>query len=292
MADTVLPAILPNAGIQARYESEIKALVTEMQREVLRVVSLAYGVQEPEPRIILARDANPATVLRGAFETLRRVWLKRFRDLAPKLAGKFVRNAAGNFDATLMRDLRNAGWTVQFQQTAAVKAMLAAKVTENVALIRSIPEQYLATVEQATMRSVAAGRDLQSLTDEITATGQVTRHRAARIALDQNNKATAAITRTRRLELGLTTAIWMHSHAGRHPRPAHVAMNGKEFNIAKGMWDPDERAWIQPGELINCRCTSRVVIPGLVRRAQPVAAMDAWPRRLRRAQAAKLRKAA
>ena len=263
MADTILPAIFPNAGIQALYEQKLKALVDELQADVLFVVRAAYAVREPQPRFNLAMDASPAGTLRAAFEALRRRWSKKLRDLAPKMAGKFVRDNQGYFDRKFMTDLRNAGVTVRMQMTEAVRNMLTAKVTENVSLIKSIPEQYLDAVEQATMRSVSTGRDLQQLTDDIVATGVVSRHRAARIALDQNNKATSAITRTRRLELGLTTAIWMHSHAGRHPRPTHVAMNGKQFNIAKGMWDSAVGEWIQPGELINCRCTSRVVIPGI-----------------------------
>jgi len=63
------------------------------------------------------------------------------------------------------------------------------------------------------------------------------------------------------LELGITEAVWMHSHAGKVPRPTHVAMNGTRFKVAEGMWDSAEGKFIQPGELINCRCTSRSVLP-------------------------------
>jgi hypothetical protein len=45
---------------------------------------------------------------------------------------------------------------------------------------------------------------------------------------------------------------------GEKPRPEHVKMDGKTYNITKGMWDR-----IFPGELINCRCTGRPIIPVL-----------------------------
>ena len=90
MADTILPAIFPNAGIQALYEQKLKALVDELQADVLFVVRAAYAVREPQPRFNLAMDASPAGTLRAAFEALRRRWSKKLRDLAPKMAGKFV----------------------------------------------------------------------------------------------------------------------------------------------------------------------------------------------------------
>jgi SPP1 gp7 family putative phage head morphogenesis protein len=112
------------------------------------------------------------------------------------------------------------------------------------------------------MRSVARGRDLGGMTKEMEERYGITRRRAALISRDQNNKATAIITRVRQRELGITEAIWLHSSAGKHPRPSHVAMNGKRYLIAEGMEDPDEGRKILPGELVNCRCVSRSVIPG------------------------------
>jgi uncharacterized protein with gpF-like domain len=84
-------------------------------------------------------------------------------------------------------------------------------------------------------------------------------NRAVLIARDQSNKANGVVIRARRLELGISEAIWMHSHAGKVPRPDHVAANGRRFKVAEGCLISGE--YIQPGELINCRCTSRAVLP-------------------------------
>jgi uncharacterized protein with gpF-like domain len=74
--------------------------------------------------------------------------------------------------------------------------------------------------------------------------------------------AGAAFAQTPTDQLGITEAIWVHSGAGKHPRPTHVAMNGKKYDVNKGMWDPAVKRWIFPGEEINCRCVSRSIIPG------------------------------
>ena len=50
--------------------------------------------------------------------------------------------------------------------------------------------------------------------------------------------------------------------AYREPRLAHVAMNGKKYDVAKGMWNPAVKRWIYPGEEINFRCFSRSVVSG------------------------------
>ena len=112
------------------------------------------------------------------------------------------------------------------------------------------------------MRSVQTGWDLGQLTTDLQAQFGVTRRRAAFIARDQNNKATASMTRARQDEVGITQAIWGHSGGGKHPRPTHVAMNGKKYDVRKGMWDPAVKRWIFPSEEVNCRCFSRPVIQG------------------------------
>jgi uncharacterized protein with gpF-like domain len=75
--------------------------------------------------------------------------------------------------------------------------------------------------------------------------------------------ATSAFVRVRQQELGLK-AKWLHSHAGKVPRPTHVANNGKIYDPAVGWFDPDPkvRKRIWPGQLNGCRCTSASVVPG------------------------------
>jgi SPP1 gp7 family putative phage head morphogenesis protein len=111
------------------------------------------------------------------------------------------------------------------------------------------------------MRSVARGRDLSYLTDELQKRYGITRRRAALIARDQNNKATSVMQAARQQSLGITQGIWKHSHAGKEPRPSHVKADGKVFELSKGMYLDGK--WVMPGEEINCRCTWSPVIPGL-----------------------------
>jgi uncharacterized protein with gpF-like domain len=112
---------------------------------------------------------------------------------------------------------------------------------------------------------------MHALSVDLRETYGITRERAALIAGDQNAKAKATIERTRRQEIGVTHAIWMHSAGGKVPRKTHVKMDGKAYLISAGMWDSDEGAYVLPGELINCRCTSKAVLPAVDNVAEAVA---------------------
>lgn len=254
----VLKPVRPNAGVEADFRRRLVAEIEAMAASVEYWLGAAYKAHRPR----MAMDATPANELRDAMAKLSRQWLYRFNELSNWLAEHFADDAADRSDAALMRALRDAGFTVKFKMTPAMRDILRATVHENVNLIKSIPQRYLTNVEGMVMRSVQTGRDLSQLSSDLREQFGVEKRRAALIARDQNNKATSAFQRARQIELGVDKAIWMHSHAGKKPRPTHVKMDGKAYDVKKGMWDPAEGRHIFPGELINCRCTARSVIPG------------------------------
>jgi SPP1 gp7 family putative phage head morphogenesis protein len=210
----------------------------------------------------MAQDRTPADGLRDAIRKLARRWQKNFDEVAQALAEYFSQAVAERSSGALRAILKKAGFTVKFKVTPAMRDIMQATIGQQVSLIKSIPNQYFTNIEGLVMRSVQTGRDLGQLTKDLQEQFGVTHGRAAFIARDQNNKATASMTRARQDELGITEAIWVHSGAGKHPRPTHVAMNGEKYDVKRGMWDPAVKRWIFPGEEINCRCFSKSVIPG------------------------------
>lgn len=253
-------AIRPNLGIEAEYRRRMVRLVDEMARSVRYWLSAAYRANEPA---VMALDATPAKELQKSVDELVRQWRARFRDGADDLARYFALASSKRSDAALREILRKAGWSVKFTMTPAMRDVLAATVEQNVALITSIPEQYLTQVQGSVMRSVQAGRDLSILVKDLQEQHGVARRRAEFIARDQNNKATSALSRARQIEIGLDEAVWLHSGGGKEPRPTHVANSGKRYKIAEGWYDPAVKRHIWPGQEPNCRCVSKPVVPGL-----------------------------
>lgn len=255
---TLLRPVHPNAGLTAIYRRKILELVDGMQAETMRLIKRTYQMNPPKA----ALDATPADQLRAVLNEIARRWQYNFDVAAPLLAEYFATAVHLRTDAALKSALRQGGFSVEFSMTPAVRDILGATIEANVGLIKSIPQEYLTQVQGMVMRSVQTGRDAGQLYADIREQFGVTRRRAALIARDQNAKATSAIHTARQKEAGITHAIWMHSGGGRHPRPTHVAMNGNQYEVSKGMYDSSVDKWIFPGELINCRCVMRSVIPG------------------------------
>ena len=242
--------IRPNAGLRTKYQRVLEEAVSEMDKSLRYWLTAAYRKEADR----IALDASPAAILAAAFRKLARRWQRRFDKLAPELAEYFATAACDRSDAAMMAALRKAGFTVRFRMTAAQRDAVQAVIQENVSLIKSVASQHLAQVEGTVMRSIAAGRDLHTLAADLEKTHGVTKRRAAFIARDQNNKATAVLTRTRQIELGATQARWLHSAGGKTPRPEHVAFSGHLYDVRKGAYL--EGKWVWPGSEPNCRCVS------------------------------------
>jgi len=259
----ILDPVWPNAGLEAHFRRKLLKWVDAMNKSVQFWLKQTYRTNPPR----IAQDESPADALRRTIKKLGKRWQKQFDQLAPELADYFAQAMKDRSDAQLMAILRRGGFSVRFKMTAAMRDIMDATIHEQVNLIKSIPQEYLKSVEGVVMRGVQTGRDLGQVSRDLQDTFGVTRRRAALIARDQNNKATASMTRARQTELGIKKAIWLHSHGGKTPRPTHLANDGKEYDVAKGWFDPDADGkgrgrWIFPGELINCRCVSRSVVKG------------------------------
>lgn len=254
-------AVHANRGIEAKYRKVLDGMISDMIGSV--EYWLKAGYKKAPPRMLalvdMAEDASPSRTIKRLLDELAKRWIKRFDEAAPKIADAYLKGMFKTTDSAMRQALKDAGWTVDFKMTPAVRDAFNASLAENVGLIRSIPEKYLQQVEGVVMRSYAAGRDLETMTKDLRRLYPVTQRRAELIARDQSNKANAVVNRARQMELGITEAIWMHSHAGKNPRPDHVKANGTIYKIAEGCKISGE--YIQPGEEINCRCTSRPVLP-------------------------------
>jgi uncharacterized protein with gpF-like domain len=258
--EKILRPVHPSAGLTAAYRRKLDAMIEEMAASVDYWLSASYKANEP----LIAQDELPASALKAAIRKLTARWQRRFNEAAPKLADYFATAVEKRSSTALKNILKEAGFTVEFKMTAAQRDIINATVNQNVQLIKSIPQQFLGQVEQSVMRSVQTGRDLGALSKELQDHFGVSKRRAAFISRSQNNLATAALTRSRQVELGITEAIWMHSGGGKEPRPSHLAAGRSKtkYDVKVGWYDPDVGKNIFPGELPNCRCVSRAVVKG------------------------------
>jgi SPP1 gp7 family putative phage head morphogenesis protein len=249
--------VRPNLGLEVAYQRSLDRMLDRMHAAIAQAVAICWRRKPPE----LAADESPAAALQAMMGRLTRKWKASFDEFARTRGRAFGGEAAAQADRSFAAQLRKAGFTVRFQPTRAWNDVKQATIQANVGLIRSIPAEHLTAVEGIVMRGVQNGRDMHSISEALQHQFGVTKRRAAFIARDQANKATAAITRVRQAELGITEAEWLHSGGGRHPRPEHVAFSGKRYAIDKGAYL--EGKWVWPGTEPNCRCVCKSIIPGI-----------------------------
>lgn len=258
-----LGAVKPNAGLSAKYEKSLDALVDAMSRSVEYWLRAAYNAKPPATMAQDAKyDGSPAAVMKRTMKRLAKTWQKQFDEAAPALADYFSKAFADRTDAQLSAILRKGGLSVKFKMTAGMRDVINANITANVELITNISEQYLSDVTGAVMRSVAAGRDIGNLMVDLEKRLGITKRRARLIAHHQNNLATGQMQKQRYKELGIKEVVWCHSAGGKEPRPSHVKAGQDKLR-----YDPEKGAYIDgeyifPGELINCRCFCKPVIAG------------------------------
>jgi hypothetical protein len=260
-----LPPIRPDARAERRYQAAIARLVREMSDSYFFWLRAQY--RKTAPLIAMDAGKDSADMLRDRLEELGRQWADRFAGEAARIANWFARDTYRANTRVWQAQLRKAGFTVSLTPPEGHADAMAARIAENVSLIKSIQTEYHTQVEGMVLRSYLAGRDLESVSEGLQKRYGVSERRAALIARDQNNKATAHLNSLRQSDLGLYRAVWVHSSAGRHPRPTHVAAGRerREFDTRVGIDFGDGFGSVRPGEAINCRCVSRTIIPDIGR---------------------------
>ena len=254
-----LPVVRGNAGVHAWYRQKLEKAVADMHQSFLHWLTAEYKA------VGLAHDAADGGATRSLQDVLHvrgRQWQKTFDKLADSLSKRLAERVLLHSDTALASGLQAQGFMVKFTMSPAMKNAYQAVIGEQVGLIKSIASQHLTEVEGLVMRSVARGRDLGSLTAELKKRYGITQRRAAFIARDQSNKATTTLQAARQQDIGIAEGDWRHSHGGKHPRPEHLAADGKRFKLAEGMWMPKEGRHVMPGEDPNCRCGWTPVLPG------------------------------
>jgi SPP1 gp7 family putative phage head morphogenesis protein len=178
-------------------------------------------------------------------------------DLLARLA---ARKALQGVDETLAKNLERAvgvDITGYLGADTEIGAALAEAVADNVALIKSIPTEYLEKVGKKVNSYFATGKRWEQLAEEIERIGNVTYNRARAIARDQASKLNSSFNEIRQVSVGIKEYDWSTSNDER-VRPTHQAMNGQRCK-----WSERPSVGgvpLHPGEDYLCRCVAVPVI--------------------------------
>lgn len=271
-----LRALESNRGLAIAAGKRIRAIVNQFEKaykkEALKIAAkycknevqdAAFSVVPSELEIALAALAAKQSMGLGSN--------------AKQVSRWYCRQLLRNISADQKRALKKAGistawlkqkWTVQIVRGQYVAPSVAAKIPEqveaNAALITKLCERSAQKVQNAIAEGISKGYNLSRLTEKINSLENMDEARAARVALDQSCKLNQFIQVENSKALGVKEGIWVHVPGQYESRASHMKMNGKKFDLEKGMYDPEVEDYIQPGELPYCRCCFKAILPGFL----------------------------
>jgi SPP1 gp7 family putative phage head morphogenesis protein len=219
---------------------------------------------EPHAKEYFAQDETISAQAKFVMKALRARTSQIFNIAAKPIAEKMTHAESKSSALSLKTSLEALSEGLSLKTdfiTGDLKEVLAATITENVGLIKSIPEQYFTQIEGAVMRSITTGNGLQDLVPFIKKYEGITLRRARIIARDQTRKAFSNLNFARMDKDGVKQYEWLHSSGGQKPRKLHQRMSGKVYRIDNPPVIDDKTGQRgKPGDLINCRCRAIPIV--------------------------------
>lgn len=210
-------------------------------------------------------DVSPQVDIENTIRKVVRAWEIRLDEEADRIAEGFTRKIDTHTRRGIEKAFKDSGVTgVKLRNSRKFNTIYKATTEQNASLIRNLGGEMLSNAQSVIWRGVQNGRDLQSIRDGLIEEAGIEARRAARIATDQANKATQALAEQRAQDIGITRAIWQHNTGGSKTyRESHIEFDGEEYDINEGIYDPEVGYNVKPAELPFCKCSFRIVIPGV-----------------------------
>ena len=199
---------------------------------------------------------------------LRKKWYKIFTDKAKQLVRWLVGKISNRTRQQILDQLQSLGFDIKPYYSEDTQQIIRDLIGKNVDLIKSIPQKYLRQVQKIIYDAYLKGEDVDKIAERIEKLIDKkaypnAKRRAYLIAKDQINKITQQMALEEAKALGATKGNWIHRPGEFSSRETHIAMNGHEFDLNVGLYDPDVNKYVLPAELPYCCCTFVAVFPGM-----------------------------
>lgn len=248
-----IKAVVASHAAELMYKAELLRVVEQLIRAkdeillpILKETRTLYAYKKDS----IIKDAYTDRIASGIEQAAKR--FGGIQATANRLAELAVRKAAGESDAVFKLNVRRAiGIDIApLLSSGQISDELAVAIKANVALIKSIPQQYFDRIEQSIWTNTGQGMRYDALEIELMKIDDMTKARAKLIARDQVGKINGAITQARQSSLGIDKYVWRTSNDER-VRDSHAEKEGEVFS-----WNdpPDDTG--HPGEDFQCRCTA------------------------------------
>lgn len=237
---------------------------------VSTVEKFADEAPDPEDAVTLAchafKDAqtgNFAAVFLRLAKKVKRKLLKQFDDdrIDAEMRRQLGRLDKKSRDALYSRIAAKVGIDVKdLIAREGLKATTNALILETAQWVKTLRDEALESFTNNTLFGMSQGESLDTIVSKFDDVVKERKNHARFLARNQVQNYNSITTKIRAQNLGITKAIWVTAGDER-VRPSHEARDGKEFDLAEGLYSSTDGQSLLPGADYNCRCTYELIIP-------------------------------
>lgn len=141
-----------------------------------------------------------------------------------------------------------------------MKSTTNALMTETAQWIKTLRDDTFQKFTNNTLFAMSQGESLDTIVESFDGIVSERKNHARFLARNQVQNYNSVTTKIRAQNLGITKAIW-ETAGDERVRPSHEDREGKEFDLAEGLYSSVDGEYLLPGVDWNCRCTYTMIIP-------------------------------
>lgn len=268
-----IPPPLRTTNIEARYGANIRLMLKPFRELVeAKLFPMLDFIAQSGP---VHLDA-PSDDINRVFEQIRIAFAQTFSD---RTVDRVAQESATLIDNINHKTFRRQTQTVLGVDPVFAEPWLADEidifVSENASLVKSVPTEHLADIEQMVFREAKRRSSPTEIKNKIIKLFGNADTSAALIARDQVSKFNGRLSELRQTAAGVDKYTWRTSEDGRVRSfsnsggySSHAKLNGKVFSwknppvtVFRGKRAGERN---HPGQDINCRCYAEPVLDKLI----------------------------
>lgn len=243
--------VRPSKRVELWYREQLLRIVGELRQAGEKI---AAGIKPSWPHVGDAVSPDVRAEIAAAAEGFGDIELtaRRLTQIADRLS--FVRRSQAAVDERLSKVvLDSVGVNIKpfLDFDGEIRTAMRAAAEANVALIKTIPEEYFASIRESVESAFASGQRWEEIAARIAEIGKITERRARFIARDQVAKLNSDFSRVRQVQVGIKRYRWRGA-LDKRERQSHRDLEGEVCR-----WDSppivDGEA-VHPGQAVGCRC--------------------------------------
>jgi SPP1 gp7 family putative phage head morphogenesis protein len=141
-----------------------------------------------------------------------------------------------------------------------LKTTTNALILETAQWVKTLRDEALEKFTNNSLFAMSQGESIDTVVKQFDEIVSERKNHARFLARNQVQNYNSVTTKIRAQNLGIEKAVWVTAGDER-VRPSHVARDGKEFDLAEGLYSSQDGLSLLPGSDYNCRCTYELIIP-------------------------------